>query len=305
MIRETIKNNVYPTIAELLNNKAIRMTSHLIPIKNKNGLKYIYVREFSPLNPTKTILMGHAMFCQGNYLCRKNVPSLTSCLLEKNCQVFVPDLRAHGESCDYASWNIDDLIQDIGQTLSFIQTLSPLPLFLVGHSLSGILYLVQQSLTANKGVKGIVTIGAAPWNRSLISELKRSYYLKIRLITFFIKVVTKVYGCMPARKFKLGSADECKEVLNQLVFDNFYKNQFLSTSGQINYMEWLKNITTPLLCLTSKNDLFACQQHVENFVETIQNKEFITVEKSSHMALAASSDNWEVWNEVFMWVDKQ
>ncbi|MFV8752350.1 alpha/beta fold hydrolase [Nannocystaceae bacterium ST9] len=220
------------------------------------------VWDFSPLprrDPIAIVVVGHAMMVDSRTLCRPDRPTLTSVLVAAGFRVLVPDLRGHGESGPLAAqggqWSDDDIVRDVGRYVALARSLEPeLPLALLGHSLFGhaaLAWLGQHADAAGREVEALIAVACDIWNRRF--EPSRPIWWFKRALHALALALVLFVGYMPARRLRLGTADESLGYFRQF-HQWITSNRWTDRSSMIDYHAGLAAIRCPFLHVLSEGD---------------------------------------------------
>jgi len=273
--------------------------------RDTKGNTRIKVASYKPASPaTAVIILGRAMFTTGKYLAKMYSPSLTACLLANGFHVLIP--QAITEKNHNTSF--DDLLNHTDEHIKFAKSLQPqLPIFLLGHSLSGLTFLAHQGLAAStEKVNGIITLGAATWHRHYIKTENRLFIVRLQLITSLLRLFSITTGFVPARLFGYGDHDEQRAVVQQVTLNNMRHGQWKSLDQTIDYYEALASVQCPVLSVASHKDKYSPVAQVNKLHSYLPNKaDEIVTDQCSHMDLGLSIHAWDVWEEIASWVKLQ
>lgn len=286
-----------PTINSLLDDDRVSFRNYQLSGSEKKTM-CIDVKEYNLNQPKATIILGHCMFSKGNYLCKQDVPTISSFYLDNNYRVLIPFASLPGEKKCF-----DDLIKSTTDVIEHVSKTSNQPIYLVGHSLSGIAYLAQQSICKHKQVKGIITLGSAPWNKELVQKLKLKERLRIHFICQFLRIMAHVFGYIPANKLRFGSVNETDKMVRQVTLNNYFYNQFMSNDKSIDYLKSIEKLDCQVLCLSSDSDEIANTELVKAFGNKLKNIQYINTSNLNHMELVSSTKNWTNWNKMLNWIE--
>jgi predicted alpha/beta hydrolase len=216
--------------------------------------------DFAPLDPPRAIVVvGHAMMVDSRTICRPDRPTLASVLVAAGFRVLVPDLRGHGESGPLAAqggqWTDDDIVGDVGCYVALARALEPeRQLVLVGHSLFGhtaMAWLGQHAHAAGREVAALVAVSCDVWNRRF--EPRPAIWWFKRGIHALAVAAALVIGYMPARRLRLGTADESLGYFRQ--FHAWITgNRWCDRQGEVDYHAGLAAIRCPFLHVLSEGD---------------------------------------------------
>lgn len=283
------------------------------------------VWDFSPLPrvaPRGIVVLGHAMMVDSRTLCRPDRPTIAAVLVAAGFRVLVPDLRGHGESGPLAGqggkWVDDDIVGDVGHYVELARALEPeLPLALVGHSLFGhaaLAWLGQHAQGTGREVAAIVAIACDVWNRRFEASRLR-WWLKRGLHALAVALAWLV-GYMPARKLRIGTADESLGYFLQF-HQWITSDRWCDRSGAIDYHAGLANITCPFLHMLSEGDpLYARPASALQMSAIVPTREALVLGRDdapgalarlrpNHMPVLTSPGSKLAWHWVAGWLSRK
>lgn len=268
------------------------------------------------------VVLGHAMMVDSRTLCRPDRPTIAAVLVAAGFRVLVPDLRGHGESGPLAGqggqWCDDDIVGDVGHYVELARQLEPeLPLALVGHSLFGhtaLAWLGQHADAAGREVSAIVAIACDVWNRRFERSRVR-WWIKRGLHALAV-LVAWVVGYMPARRLRIGSADESLGYFRQ--FHQWITgDRWCDRSGAIDYHAGLANLRVPFLHVLSEGDpLYARPSSALQMSAIVPTREFVVLGRDdapgelarlrpNHMPILTSPSCKLAWHWVAGWLARK
>jgi predicted alpha/beta hydrolase len=277
--------------------------------------------DFSPIakRPVGIVIAGHAMMADGRTMCRPDRPTITSVLVEAGFRVLVPDLRGHGESGPLASaggdWTMDDLVGDVRHYVELARALEPeLPIALLGHSLFSHAALAWLGQNPDPDVRAVVAMSCSVWNRRF--EPSRWYWLLKRLVFLPSVIVTRLVGYLPARRLRVGSADESRSFWLQ--FHSWIRtDRWGSIDGRTDWWASLEHIRAPLLHVMSEGDrLYARPAAAVRLSAPVHGRELLILGRDdapgelarmrpNHMGLITSPRSKLAWHWIAGWLRRK
>jgi len=276
------------------------------------------VWDFSPVarRPVGIVVAGHAMMVDSRTLCRPDRPTLVAVLVAAGFRVLVPDLRGHGESGPLASqagdWTMDELVQDVRHYVDLARCLEPeLPLALLGHSLFSHAAMAWLGQNPDPSVRALVAMSTSVWNKRF--EPSWVWWLIKRLVFWPSVIVTELIGYMPARRLRIGTADESRSFWRQF-HAGIRGDRWGSCDGKIDYWAGLENIRAPMLHVMSEGDrLYARPAAAIRLSAPVQTRELLVLGRDDapgelalvrpgHMGVVTDVRSKLVWHWVAGWI---
>ena len=170
------------------------------------------IHHFKCDKPKRVVLMIHGAVENGRIFYSNSGKGLAPFLCNSDSDVFVIDLPGRGESQPHSSSKLihsqsDFVIRDFPKLITEIRKHvgSNMPWHGVGHSWGGVLWIASLVRHPVPEIKSLVFFGVK--RRIAIRSIKKwwmvDFYWK-----FVGKFISRFYGYVPARKWKLGSDDE-------------------------------------------------------------------------------------------------
>jgi predicted alpha/beta hydrolase len=259
--------------------------------------------------------MGHAMFCNRRTLDRPQGDGLGSALAALGLEVWMADLRGHGESPpaptrkSLSSYD-DYVFGDIPMLIRAAKAANPdLPLVLMGHSLTAHAGIASLGLDADLPVDAVVSLAGNVWIKDLEPSSLR-WGLKYLIMNSFA-VTARIVGRYPAIALGMGSDDEAIPYCDQLA--GFARKNFWgSRCGGQNYLEAMANIRTPILSVVGRSDTWMCRPvwaerwlaHASNAVVDFRvvGDQEDDPQGIDHMKLLTDLSMKPIWNEIGKWI---
>ncbi|WMN07320.1 alpha/beta fold hydrolase [Marivirga arenosa] len=180
---------------------------------NKEHYK-LHLKRFWKQENAPSILLIHGSIEDGKIFYSKSGKGLAPFLAANGFDVFVADLRGRGKSTPHPSANhnfghasafeedIPDFIEEINRTKG------QGPHHLISHSWGGVHLMAYLAKNDLEDLKSLVFFGSKRDIR--VKSLKK--WWTVNVIWFgFCTFLAKTKGYLPARKYKIGSADEAKD----------------------------------------------------------------------------------------------
>ena len=287
-------------LRELLNDDTCLREVHTLP-SGRPGTSAVQVEDFRPASaPAAVAILGRALFTTGRYLSETQRPSLAACLVRKGIQVLVPHATESGDrACSFEA-----MLEDTTQVIELARGLRPgTPVFLVGHSLSGLCFLVQQGLAPAAQVQGIVTLGASLWHRHSLQGETSGFRLRLTLSAGLARLLQGMFGQVPARRLGFGDYDEHPDLVRQVLIDPMERGNWRSLDGSTDFRAALCECTVPVLAVASRTDRYAPTRQVQRFHAGLPREpRLLAADGLGHIALARDERAWAAWEQIAAWI---
>lgn len=278
------------------------------------------VWDFSPEGqPVAVVVAGHAMMADSRTICRPDRPTIASVLVAAGFRVLVPDLRGHGESgpraADGGNWTIDDLVADVGHYVDLARSLEPQrAIALLGHSVFAHAALAWLGQNPDPSVRALVLMSCSVWNRRF-EPSRFAWWIK-RALFSISAIVANFVGYLPARKLRVGSADEALGFWRQF-HGHVRRDRWDSLDGSIDYWAGLEHIRTPVLHAMSEGDrLYARPPACVRLTAPIAHRELLVLGREDapgelsqvrpdHMGMVTDVRSKLVWHWVAGWLQRK
>ncbi len=209
--------------------------------------------------PRAVILLLHAMMADRRSCDRPAGAGVASELARAGFDVINADFRGRGAAgprpSEGARWGYDALVREdvpawVGVAREVAARRGGAPVVVMGHSLGGHVSLASLA-GGHTSVDAWVGLAANIWLRSL--EPSRRYRLiKLGSIGLFAAVAA-AHGHLPARRLRLGSADEAMPYAADL-FRFVATDRWRSADGHEDWMQLAQRLTLPRLSLLATGD---------------------------------------------------
>jgi alpha-beta hydrolase superfamily lysophospholipase len=313
---------------ELVARDGVRLRGELLwPTADSAG-QAAPTQDMTPCEPKVVVALSHAMLVDRRTLDQPPGEGLLSQLRAEGALVFWFDQRGHGRSTPLprqgARWDYDDLVDDAGVVAAYLAERFPgLPRVAVGHSLFGHVALAWQALvSANAaplpprkgsptkvGFDGLVLLGANVWLPQLEPSRAR-WWFKRGFYPLLVLAGTR-HGFLPARRLRVGTADEPLPYLQQL--GRWLGEADWTAQSGHSYLADLPQVRVPILSVASVGDRLlavpACQLRFA--CRTQGSVSHITVGHAfghacepDHMGLVLDERMAPIWREIAAWAGR-
>jgi alpha-beta hydrolase superfamily lysophospholipase len=216
------------------------------------------VHHFTVENPERVVIMIHGAVENGKIFYSSSGKGLAPFLCRNNSEVFVIDLPGRGESIPHASEKFKHsqsqfVNRDFSQIIDTLQkkATKDLPWHGVAHSWGGVIFAAGLLRHPEIIFNSLVFFGVK--RRITIRTIRKYFYVDI----FWKRIgtlLTKIYGYLPAKKWKLGSDDEPTDFALQTM-DWVEKKEWIDHEDGFDYLQAAKNAALPpTLSLTGQAD---------------------------------------------------
>jgi len=232
------------------------------------------IHYFKVNKPKRVILMIHGAVENGRIFYSKNGKGLAPFLCENNSDVYVIDMPGRGDSKPHASERLDHsqsqfINHDFPMIVNTIRhkTDKGLPWHGVAHSWGGVLMAAGLVRMEAPEFKSLVFFGVK--RRITIKSVKKHIYVNLYW-NYFGSLLTKIYGYLPARKWKLGSDDEPTAFALQIM-EWVMQEKWIDPEDGFNYLKAFKKIKMPpVLSMTGFADnILGHPKDIELLIEEI------------------------------------
>jgi predicted alpha/beta hydrolase len=267
------------------------------------------------------VLVSHAMMANRRSLDRPAGQGLCSVLLEAGYVTYALDVRGHGQSgprpAEGADWTYDDVVlRDLPAALRLLREREgPLPLGVVGHSLTGhgMLALLGHRPELNAEVAAVVSMASNVWAPELDPSAARRLEKWLTLAGFGL--ATWPLGYFPARRLGLGSEDVSRGFVG-----NFQvlrrTGRWCSVDGRIDYLAGLDRVEVPVLAVVGRADRLLCHPECSARFHRRLTRSRVwhwTVGRGSHgldydpdhMRLVTDRRSAPLWREIAGWLTER
>lgn len=216
------------------------------------------VHHFKCKDPQRIILMIHGAVENGRIFYSKTGKGLAPFLCDNNSDVFVIDLPGRGESKPHSSEKFKHsqsqfINHDFLLILKAIENRAhkSVPWHGVAHSWGGVIFAAALLRHQNFKFNSLVFFGVK--RRITIKTIRKYFYVDI----FWKRIgslLTKIYGYLPAKKWKLGSDDEPSDFAIQTM-DWVEQKKWIDHADGFDYLAAAKkSALPPILSLTGEAD---------------------------------------------------
>jgi predicted alpha/beta hydrolase len=263
-----MKNNIQ------LENE-IRQESIFVELNStdKLHLKRIYINENGPV-----IFMLHGSIENGRIFYSNSGKGIAPYLARNGYDVYIADIRGRGQSTpkisrDSLTGQTETIIEEIPAFLNEIEKIrGKAPQHWMGHSWGGVLLASYFSRFEKERhqVKSMVFFAT----KRAITVFNFDKLIKIDFFwNFFAKILTSIYGYLPATKFGYGSDNETKKSHRQTT-EWVNSQPWMDTDDGFEYGKKIKEFPLPpLLSITGKADTYLGHPvDVKKFVDEAGNE---------------------------------
>jgi len=286
-----------------------------------NEKESLFLKRFNGGNSFSPILMVHGALENGKIFYSNSGKGLAPYLASQGFDVFVADLRGHGNSTPKIDKNslfgqFHHITEDIPTFIDKVCSITNNnKINLCAHSWGGVLlnsYFARNPEKLSQIVK-CTYFGS----KRRVKGINKDKLFQVYFIWgVFCTVLTKVYGYLPAKKFKLGadndSAGYLKECTKWVLKDNW-----ADLNDNFNYGNKLKTIELPpIWYIAAKNDpalgnpkdvkRFMHESGTKNSKYTILSKENGNLHNYDHISMLTHSDCInDHFPQVAKWLENQ
>lgn len=265
--------------------------------------------------PIGVAVLAHAIMARRTEFDRPlGGAGLVSFLAERGWHVVTFDFRGHGDSApsprEGATFGYDALVEsDLPALCEFARSEvgRGLPLVVVGHSLGGHVALAAQGTRAIEA-DAIAMLASSTWLPQLDPSHLR-WWSKRATAEAMLAVARRI-GYFPARALRLGSDDEPRALIEDIV-RGARSGAWTRADGRIDYLSSLSEVRIPVMQVLSENDKFECDlESGARFAQrcgTPCTMVRVTrgddeTEAPTHMGLVTSGRVRGVWTRVEAWM---
>lgn len=206
------------------------------------------------------ILMIHGAIENGKIFYSSSHKGLAPFLCKKGFNVFVADLRGHGNSSPKITKNskygqFEHMTEDIPAFIEKVLEISnKTKLNLIAHSWGGV--LVNGFFARNPKKLEKINKSVYFGSKRKVKGINREKALKVYFMWgFFCRLLTFIYGYLPAVKFNIGSDNDTKTYLLECT-NWVLSNAWVDKNDNFDYKKALKQINLKLIWyFAAKNDL--------------------------------------------------
>ncbi|MGB0647274.1 MAG: alpha/beta fold hydrolase [Bradymonadia bacterium] len=267
-------------------------------------------RLYQPSAPPKALVIcAHAMMVDMRTFEKSG---FVNALSTRGYAVFVFNFRGRDEKAPL-DWSYDELVRlDVPAVIDTVNQHCPtLAKVWLGHSLGGHVGLAAMSTGHLGELSGMVLVSTNVWLPSLESNFTRRRLKSIYMMIGRLLVLSN--GTIPVKRFNLGTVDEAKTYLRDLM--TWWRNDRWSSSedGE-SYFAGLANLECPLLSVVGSQDkLEAHPTSVRAFLNAFgpKNSQVLIADAdwtegrvpTDHMRLITSRHSAPGWQHIADWLD--
>jgi len=231
--------------------------SKLLTVNETSGLVTVHQ---STSQAKGIIILIHAMFRNSTYFTLPSGQSFVEFLTSQGFHVWRIDLPGcvNDENVDKAL-NIDSYVRFVAEVVTQIKkTNSQMPIFLIGHSLGGVISLI---VCGQHKVAGGIAISSGVF--SFLYPLSIGLFIRHYLQTLAAFVISEIFGHLPSRLFRLGNINAPRGY-NRQYWSWVRNREMVSIDGTEDYCEILKKVSAPTLMIYGSCDFnFAPREAVQ------------------------------------------
>jgi predicted alpha/beta hydrolase len=257
--------------------------------------------------------VAHAMMANRRSLDRPRGAGFASRLAAAGVEVYLADLRGHGNASAAPLWSYDDIVREDLPALSrFLRARHPdLPIAGVGHSLAAHGALAAEG-SAREGPRldAIVAVAGNIWLRRFEPSPLR--WAEKRLFTEGFLALARAFGRFPARLLGIGSEDVSREFAIDI--GRWVRSDRFDARDGEDYLAGFARIRAPVLAVFGAGDRILCHPvagarfHAALIaapLETIvAGRPFLPFDPG-HMALVTDPRARPLWDEVARWLARR
>jgi predicted alpha/beta hydrolase len=268
-----------------------------------------------PAPPRAVAVLAHAMMADRRTMDRPRGEGLASTLARRGVEVYLMDLRGHGESGPTAreggSYLYDDFIHhDIPCLVGAAKMARPdLPVAIVGHSLGGHATLAAAGLYPDRAPDLLVGIAANMWVRHTEPDPFRRAAKGLTLGAW--AAVARLGGRFDPRW--LGSRADAEPWPYVSQFAAMYRrNCWSSADGRVDYEDAARHAVLDILSISSEGDRFLAEPEVVRRFFSMAERSTITYRvvrdgelggrAPGHMGLVTDRRCVPLWEEIAAFV---
>jgi predicted alpha/beta hydrolase len=270
----------------------------------------ISINLFEPTSPRAVIMIGSALGVGQYYYF-----NIAKFLAQKGYLVVTHDYRGTGKSATVAPKKGFDagfvrIGKDFGNLIEWIKhQFQELPIFILGHSLGGIIPMFNESVIDYKSafLVGAQTAYYKDFGVSIISKFQT-----ILLWHFLLPLMSRIYGYFPGRKLKF----KMEDIPHKLLDDVQQRRRFCEATDflkSIGVRSHHLKLRCPVYSLTSSDDAIctpkAMQRLLNDFIhapiktEVVKAKQ-LNISKIGHAGFFNKKCEESLWFKVSDWFDE-
>jgi len=226
---------------------------------NLNETDKLFLKRFNGGNSHSPILMIHGAIENGRIFYSKSNKGLAPFLASKGFDVFVADLRGHGESVPLISkkskyGQFHHITEDIEAfTNKVFEITDAKKISFCAHSWGGV--LINSYFARNPDKLSKVDKCAYFGSKRRVKGINKDKLLKVHFMWGVVcRILTFFYGYLPAKRYNLGADNDTKGYLKECS-KWVLKDAWVDVNDNFNYHDALKTITLPpIWYIAAKND---------------------------------------------------
>ncbi len=252
------------------------------------------------------IVCLHAMMTDGRYFGGSREHTFAHTVAAAGFDVLIPDFRGHGRSVPPRAgpddWSFDDLVTSdlpaIIDEVARASRCSPGELSILGHSLGGLVAIATLGTARIPPPRGLVVVASSVWLLGDHGPLAR------RVLMSALRGVANVWGRIPVRALRVGSADEPTTYIQQLT--GWTRAARWTSLDGTDYVAAAASITAPIFPYAGTGDWMCTPEDASRFIEPLRTAEPLRIVgrvhgdviDPDHFELFTRRELSPVWREI-------